>query len=175
MIIQSYCSYFYYPCCSYYYYRSETRSSMAGTYPWSTASSMERLKSSTLPCLVILTPADPMAHRASSATTSNPSTTPLCQLGLASPLEAATSTTVKMMSALPFVPEDLIPTAWRHLKPLIPSDMSTFVDYYEYTWVGTPYRNPVFSHNRWNQHDATAYFLEVDTVTLQRAVIIWLQ
>ena len=65
----------------------------------------------------------------------------------------------KMMCALPFVPEDLIPTAWRHLKPLIPSDMSSFVDYFEYTWVGTSYRNPVFSHNRWNQHDATALLL----------------
>ena len=28
------------------------------------------------------------------------------------------------MCALPFVAEDIIPTAWRHLKPLIPSEMS---------------------------------------------------
>ena len=39
----------------------------------------------------------------------------------------------KMMCALPFVPEDIMPTAWRHLKPHIPSEMSSFVDCYEYT------------------------------------------
>ena len=64
-----------------------------------------------------------------------------------------------MMCALPFVPENIIPTAWRHLKPLIPSEMSSFVDYYEYTWVGTSNRNPTFSHYRWNQHDATTLLL----------------
>ena len=53
----------------------------------------------------------------------------------------------KMMCALPFVPEDIIPTAWRHLKLLMPSEMSSFVDY-EYTWV-----------YRWNQHDATTLLL----------------
>ena len=65
----------------------------------------------------------------------------------------------KMVSALPFVPEDVIPTAWRHLKPLMPNDMSSFVDYYEYTWVGNSYRAPIFPPNRWNQHDAAALLL----------------
>ena len=60
-----------------------------------------------------------------------------------------------MMCALPFVPVDIIPTVWRHLKPLIPRELSSFVDYYEYTWVGSSNRNPTFSHYRWNQHDAT--------------------
>ena len=49
--------------------------------------------------------------------------------------------------------------AWRHLKPLIPSKMSSFVEYYEYTWVESSNRNPTFSHYRWNQHDATRLLL----------------
>ena len=32
----------------------------------------------------------------------------------------------KMIKALPFVPEHLIPTAWRNLKPTLPDDMRTF-------------------------------------------------
>ena len=64
-----------------------------------------------------------------------------------------------MMAALPFVLGDVLPTAWRHLKPLLPADMSTFVDYYEYTWIGSSHREPIFSHDRWNQHDATALLL----------------
>ena len=51
-----------------------------------------------------------------------------------------------MMCDLPFVPEDIILTAWKHLKPPIPSEMSSFVDYYEYSWVGSSNRNPTFSH-----------------------------
>ena len=64
-----------------------------------------------------------------------------------------------MMAALPFVPEDTIPTAWRQLKPILHADMSTFLDYFEYTWVGSSFRNPIFSHDRWNQHEATALLL----------------
>ena len=65
----------------------------------------------------------------------------------------------KMMFALLFVPENTIPTAWRHLKPLIPSEMSSLVDDYEYTWVGSSDCNPTFSHYRWNQHVATILLL----------------
>ena len=45
------------------------------------------------------------------------------------------------------------------LKPLLPADMSTFVDYYEYTWIRSSHRKHIFSNNRWNQHDATALLL----------------
>ena len=37
--------------------------------------------------------------------------------------------------------------------------MPSFVDYYEYTWVGSSNRNPTFSYYRWNQHDITALLL----------------
>ncbi|KAL5260412.1 hypothetical protein ACHWQZ_G010511 [Mnemiopsis leidyi] len=67
----------------------------------------------------------------------------------------------KLIIALHFVPEDLIPTAWRHLKPTLPEDMRTFIDYYEQTWVGTSHSQPLFPHSRWNQHDATALLLLV--------------
>ena len=50
-----------------------------------------------------------------------------------SPIRAA----YKMLTALPFVPENLITTVWRQLRPTLPQDMATFVDYYERTWVGT--------------------------------------
>ena len=65
----------------------------------------------------------------------------------------------KMIKALPFVPEDFIHTAWRNLKPTLPDDMRTFIDYFEHTWVGTSYSEPLFPHSRWNQHDATALLL----------------
>ena len=42
-----------------------------------------------------------------------------------SPIRAA----FKKMTALAFVPEDVVPEAWRALKPTIPKDMETFVDY----------------------------------------------
>ena len=72
-----------------------------------------------------------------------------------SPIRAA----FKKMTALAFVPEDVVPEAWRALKPTIPKDMETFVDYFERTWVGTSYKAPIFAHSRWSQHDATALLL----------------
>ena len=50
----------------------------------------------------------------------------------------------KMLTALPFVPENLITTAWRQVKPTLPQDMATFIDYYERTWVGTAHADPLF-------------------------------
>ena len=47
-----------------------------------------------------------------------------------------------MIAALPFVPEDVLPTAWSNLKSLLPADMSTFVD--EYTWIVSSHREPNF-------------------------------
>ena len=37
--------------------------------------------------------------------------------------------------------------------------MAAFVNYFEYTWVGTSSTAPLFSHDKWNQHDATAMLL----------------
>ena len=65
----------------------------------------------------------------------------------------------KMLTALPFVPENLITTAWRQLRPTLPQDMATSIDYYERTWVGTAHADPLFPHSRWNQNDATALLL----------------
>ena len=73
-----------------------------------------------------------------------------------SPIRAA----FKMLTALPFMPENLITTAWRQLRPTLPQeDMATFIDYYERTWVGTAHADPLFPHSRWNQNDATALLL----------------
>ena len=33
--------------------------------------------------------------------------------------------------------------------------MTNFSTYYENTWVGTSTTNPLFSHDMWNQHDAS--------------------
>jgi hypothetical protein len=51
------------------------------------------------------------------------------------PLVNPFSKAFKLIIALPFVPEDLLPSAWRHLKPTLPDDMRTFIDNYEQTWV----------------------------------------
>ena len=72
-----------------------------------------------------------------------------------SPIRAA----FKMLTALPFVPENLITTAWRQLRPTLPQDMASFIDYYERTWVGTAHADPLFPHSRWNQNNATALLL----------------
>ena len=72
-----------------------------------------------------------------------------------SPIRAA----FKMLTALPFVPENLITTAWRQLRPTLLQDMASFIDYYERTWVGTAHPDPLFPHSRWNQNDATALLL----------------
>ena len=41
------------------------------------------------------------------------------------------------MATTPFMPEDLITTAWRQLRTTLPQDMATSINYYERTWVGT--------------------------------------
>ena len=44
---------------------------------------------------------------------------------------------------------------WRTLKPLLPTDMVSFISYFESTWVRTSTTSPIFSHDMWNQHDAS--------------------
>ena len=44
---------------------------------------------------------------------------------------------------------------WRTLKPLLPTDMVSFISYFESTWVRTSTTSPLFSHDMWNQHDAS--------------------
>ena len=52
------------------------------------------------------------------------------------------------LGALAFVPETDVNRCWRHLKPLIPNDMASFVSYLR--WVGTSTTDPLFSHDMWN-------------------------
>ena len=42
----------------------------------------------------------------------------------------------RIISALPFIPEDKILSTWEQLRPLLP-DFSSFATYFEYTWVGS--------------------------------------
>ena len=59
------------------------------------------------------------------------------------------------MGALAFVPVEEVERVWRNLKPLLPADMVSFISYFESTWVGTSTTSPHFSHDMWNQHDAS--------------------
>lgn len=59
----------------------------------------------------------------------------------------------KILGAFPFLPIDDIDRAWRFVKPLIPSDMEPFVEYYERTWIGSSSRQPLFEHSKWNHHE----------------------
>ena len=59
------------------------------------------------------------------------------------------------MGALAFVPVEEVEIVWRNLKPLLPPDMVSFISYFESTWVGTSTTSPHFSHDMWNQHDAS--------------------
>ena len=59
------------------------------------------------------------------------------------------------MGALAFVPVEEVERVWRTFEPLIPADMVSFVSYFESTWVGTSTTSPLFSHDMWNQHDAS--------------------
>ena len=70
---------------------------------------------------------------------------------------------IAMMGAIAFVPVDEVEQTWRHLKPLIPSDMESFATYYENTWIGTSSRSPLFAHEMWNQHDASLMLLPRST------------
>ena len=59
------------------------------------------------------------------------------------------------MGALGFAPVEEVERVWRNLKPLLPADMVSFISYFESTWVGTSTTSPHFSHDMWNQHDAS--------------------
>ena len=59
------------------------------------------------------------------------------------------------MGALAFFPVEEVERVWRTLKLLIPADMVSFISYFESTWVGTSTTSPLFSHDMWNQHDAS--------------------
>ena len=60
-----------------------------------------------------------------------------------------------MTGAIAYVPEADVLQAWRLLKPLLPVDMAEFASYFENTWIGTSTCNPLYSHDMWNQHDAS--------------------
>ena len=63
------------------------------------------------------------------------------------------------MGAIAFVPEHEVDRVWRYLKPLLPADMMSFTSYFEATWIGTSSTPPTFSHDMWNQHDASLMLL----------------
>ena len=56
------------------------------------------------------------------------------------------------MGDLAFFPVERV---WRNLKPLLPADLVSFISYFESTWVGTSTTSPLFSHDMWNQHNAS--------------------
>ena len=55
----------------------------------------------------------------------------------------------KILGAFPYLPVDDIDSSWRFVKPLVPSDMDPFVEYFERTWIGTSSRRPLFDHTKW--------------------------
>ena len=59
------------------------------------------------------------------------------------------------MGALAFVPVKEVWRVLRTFEPLIPADMVCFISYFESTWVRTPTTSPLFSHDMWNQPDAS--------------------
>ena len=82
----------------------------------------------------------------------------LCDMGLKTEYEVEDSDVrkyYKLISALPFVPEDDVLDAWLQLRPLLPVDLTAFASYVEYTWVGSRSSSPLFSIPSWNQHDAS--------------------
>ena len=70
-----------------------------------------------------------------------------------SPIRAA----FKMLTALPFVPENLITTAWRQLRPTLPHGNFYRLLQEDLGWYHT--RLSALSHSRWSQNDATALLL----------------
>ncbi len=82
----------------------------------------------------------------------------LCDMGLRTEYQVENSDVrkyYKMISALPFVPDDDVLYAWQQLRPQLPSDLHAFAAYIEYTWVGSRSSNPLFPIPTWNQHDAS--------------------
>ena len=57
---------------------------------------------------------------------------------------------------------DVEPT-WRHLKPLIPSDMDHFSSYNEKTCIGTFSQNSNFAPAMWKQYDASQMLIPRST------------
>ena len=45
--------------------------------------------------------------------------------------------------------------SWRHLRPLLPTDMTSFADYIKHTWIGTYARCPFF--NQWSSNIAEGW------------------
>ena len=41
--------------------------------------------------------------------------------------------------------------------------MDSFSSYYEFTWIGTSTTYPTFSHDMWNEHDASLMLLPRST------------
>ena len=66
---------------------------------------------------------------------------------------------VSMCTDIAFIPESDVDQAWSFIRPLIPVDMENFRDFFERTWIGTSSTPPIFSHDMWNQYDATLMLL----------------
>ena len=62
-----------------------------------------------------------------------------------------------MIGALPFVPPGDVDMAWRHLKPILPTDMAAFTGYMEFTCLGTSSTKPLSDKLGWNQWDTTMH------------------
>ncbi|XP_063693751.1 uncharacterized protein LOC134825467 [Bolinopsis microptera] len=60
----------------------------------------------------------------------------------------------QMIGAIAFVDLGDVLDTWTQLKATLPSEMDSFADYYERTWVGTQTSSPLYTHWIWNQRDA---------------------
>ena len=69
---------------------------------------------------------------------------------------------LRMVAALAFVPVSDVVSSFEQLLDFLPENSQPFLDYFEDTWIGRPYRHgrrpPRFPHNLWNcyEDDLTA-------------------
>jgi hypothetical protein len=65
----------------------------------------------------------------------------------------------KILGALPLT-EHLIDFTWRQIiYPLIPAGMTSFTDYFKWTWIGTSAQSPLCPQSKWNHHEDTQLML----------------
>jgi hypothetical protein len=78
------------------------------------------------------------------------------------------STALRKLTALAFVPENVINTALNSLceTQTLPEETQQFVEYFEKTWIGRRGRQPTFPHSMWNVYDAACGEEDFDGVDI---------
>jgi hypothetical protein len=78
------------------------------------------------------------------------------------------STALKKLTALAFVPENVINTALNSLceTQTLPEGAQHFVEYFEETWIGRRGQQPTFPHSMWNVYDAACGEEDFDGVDI---------